>query len=55
VQLAPEDRRRFLATEGVDNLRSLIEIAHSFARPWTERNNPGFQQETVDENWYRHY
>ncbi len=55
VQLPPEDRRRFLATEGLENLRGLIEIAHSYAKPWVERENPGFQNATIDENWYRSY
>jgi len=55
VTLAPEERRRFLATEGVDNLRTLIEIAHSYAKPWPERENSGFQTETIGEEWYRRY
>ncbi len=55
VKLPPEERRRFLATEGVDNLRTLIEIAHSYATPWTARENPGFQGETIGAEWYRRY
>jgi len=55
VKLPPEGRRRFLATEGVDNLRTLSEVAHSYATPWTERENPGFHGEAIGEEWYRRY
>ena len=53
VRLPAEERRRFLRTAGVDNLRGLIEIAEKYAHPWTERANPGFIAQQVDENWYR--
>ncbi len=55
ITLPPEERRRFLATEGVDNLRTLSEVAHSYATPWTARANPGFQEETIGAEWYRRY
>jgi len=55
VRLPAEQRRHFLETEGVENLKSLIEIAHQNARPWTERANPGFEQQTIDDTWYRGY
>jgi tagatose 1,6-diphosphate aldolase len=55
VRLSPEQRRAFLATEGVQNLRGLIDIAKEYATPWTERSNPGFISQTIDENWHRSY
>jgi tagatose 1,6-diphosphate aldolase len=55
VRLPAEERRRFLATEGKENLRSLIEIAQKYARPWTERPNRGLQRQTIDDTWYRAY
>src|SRR5207237_9969371 len=46
VRLPAEERRRFLATEGQENLRGLIEIAQKYARPWMERTTPGFRNQT---------
>ena len=31
----------------------LVDIAQSYARPWTDRPNPGFQPQQIDETWYR--
>ncbi len=55
VRFPPEERRRFLETEGVRNLRELIEIAQSHARPWSERQSRGLQWQAIDETWYRQY
>ena len=55
VRLPAEERRRFLATDGVANLQSLIDIANSYAHPWTERHNPGFTSQFIDDTWYRTY
>ncbi len=55
VRLPAEERRHFLETEGVENLRSLIEIAQKHARPWTERTNRGFKQQAIDDTWYKGY
>jgi tagatose 1,6-diphosphate aldolase len=55
VRLPAEERRRFLHTEGIQNLRGLVEIAQSYARPWIERDNRGFQPSQIDDTWYRNY
>lgn len=53
VRLPAEERRTFLQTTGIENLRGLIEIAEQHAHPWTERRNAGFQAESIDDSWYR--
>jgi tagatose 1,6-diphosphate aldolase len=53
VRLPVEERRTFLQTTGIDNLRGLIKIAEQHAHPWTERRNAGFQAESIDDSWYR--
>ena len=53
VRLPAEERRRFLESEGVANLQSLIEIAQKYATPWTERQNRGFQSLSIDDTWYQ--
>lgn len=55
VRLPADQRRRFLETDGVENLRSLVELANKHARPWTERVNPGFVTPVIDEHWYGAY
>ncbi len=55
VRLPGEQRRAFLASEGVENLRSLVEIAAEHARPWTERASRGFITQDVDESWFKSY
>lgn len=53
VRLPADERRRFLQTEGVENLRSLIEIAQEHAHPWAERRNAAFKDQAIDDTWYR--
>jgi tagatose 1,6-diphosphate aldolase len=55
VRLPRESRHTFLATEGIENLRGLVEIANQHATPWTERQNRGFAKQTIDETWYRSF
>lgn len=55
VQLPADERRRFLETEGVQNLQGLVEIARSHARPWHQRRNPGFTAQSIDDTWYSNY
>lgn len=55
VRLPREARHTFLATEGIGNLRGLIEIANQYATPWTERRNRGFTDQTIDDTWHRAY
>lgn len=55
VALPADQRRSFLETEGVANLRGLVEIAQQYATPWTAHQNRGFDAESIDDSWHRGY
>lgn len=51
VTMSPSERQRFLAETATQRIRSLVEIAHQYARPWTDFYEPL----PIDESWYRAY
>ena len=55
IHLSADERRAFLATQGVANLQSLIDQADANASSWEDRANPGFTRPTIDEIWFRSY
>lgn len=51
VTISPSDRQQFLAETATARIRSLVDIANTYARPWTDFYAPL----PINEGWYHNY